>query len=176
MNLNINEHATANVNFAYHCLDTSSIIYIRLLNSDLPLLVFHLTARNNQIIQGRFILSHLWRVFVENIAFPISRKMRKYTIMHIFRSHAIPRSRRRGFSPQKGPIKALDSNFISINRIGDFFLVSYVICLFFSLNATFNRMAVCLHYFEHITCACDLKNKPVNSDHASRTSCLMFPH
>ena len=47
-------------------------------------------------------------------------------------------------------------------------------CLFFSLNATFNRMAVC-HYFEHITCARDLKNKPVNSDHGSRTSCFCFP-
>ena len=47
-------------------------------------------------------------------------------------------------------------------------------CLFFSLNATFNRMAVC-HYFEHITCAGDLKNKPVNSDHGSRTSCFCFP-
>ena len=55
-----------------------------------------------------------------------------------------------------------------------FFLVSYVMCLFFSLNATFNRMAVC-HYFEHITCARDLKNKPVNSDHGSRTSCFCFP-
>ena len=132
----------------------SSIIYIRLLNSNLPLSVSHLRGRNNQIIQGRFILSHPlcvaspWKIspfrFLGKLG---SIRLCKYFEVTQF---LVPRS----FSPQKARWKLfrLTELFFCLICCYVFFFF-----FFFSLNAV--RLIGRLFYFEHIARARDLKNQ-----------------
>ena len=111
--------ATANVHFAYRGLDkfynSHSPSEFRFTFVHIP---FEREKQPNYSGEIHPVSSFARRVSLENIAFPISRKMRKYTIMQIFRSRAVPRSQERmlreAFRP-KGQIEAEHSDFISIN-------------------------------------------------------------